>query len=73
MDDDILYPKDLFEKMLKCYKKMGGKNPISFGKKSSDWHINGITINSHYGAGSVTKYKYFGCIILSLNASFYYI
>ena len=45
--------------MLKCYKKMGGKNPISFGKKSSDWHINGITINSHYGAGSVTKYKYF--------------
>lgn len=46
VDDDILYPNDLIENMLKCYKKEGGKNPMSFGRKSSDWHINGITINN---------------------------
>jgi hypothetical protein len=59
VDDDILYPNDLIENMLKCYKKMGGRNPMSFGKKRSDWNINGITINSHYGAGSIIKYKFF--------------
>ena len=59
VDDDILYPNDLFKNMLKCYNKMGGKNPISFGKNGSDWNINGTIIHSHYGAGSIIKYKYF--------------
>ena len=30
-----------------------------FGEKNSDWNINGITINSHYGAGSIIKQKFF--------------
>ncbi len=59
VDDDILYPNDLFENMLKCYKKLGGNNPVSFGTKSSDWNINGKIINSHYGRGSIVSYKYF--------------
>ena len=59
VDDDILYPKNLIKNMLKCYNKIGRKNPVSFGKKSSDWNISGTIINSHYGAGSIVKYKYF--------------
>ena len=59
IDDDILYPKDMIENMIKCYKKLGGKNPVSFGTSSSDWNINGKIIHSHYGAGSIVKYKYF--------------
>ena len=59
VDDDIIYPNDSIEKMLKCYNRLGGKNPVSFGQQSSDWNINGTTINTHYGAGSIVKYKYF--------------
>ena len=59
VDDDILYPNDLFENMLKCYKKLGGNNPVSFGTRSSDWNINGKIIHSHYGGGSIVSYKYF--------------
>lgn len=59
VDDDILYPNDLLENMLKCYKKLGGNNPVSFGTKSSDWNINGKIIHSHYGGGSIVSYKYF--------------
>ncbi len=33
---------------------------MSFGAKSSDWKIGKIKINSHYGAGSIVKYEYFG-------------
>lgn len=44
VDDDILFPNDLFENMLKCYKKLGRNNPVSFGTKSSDWNINGNII-----------------------------
>jgi hypothetical protein len=59
VDDDILYPKNLFEKMLKCYKKLGKNNPVSFGPECSDWNISGKIINSHYGGGSIVSYKYF--------------
>ena len=45
--------------MLKCYNKSGKKNPISFGTKFSDWHINGTVINAHFGAGSLVKYEFF--------------
>ena len=59
VDDDIFYPNDLIENMLKCYKKLGGNNPVSFGRKDTDWKINGKIINSHYGGGSIVSYKYF--------------
>ena len=59
VDDDIFYPNDVIENMLKCYKKLGGNNPVSFGPKDTDWKINGKIINSHYGGGSIVRYKYF--------------
>ena len=59
-DDDVLYPYDFIEKILKLYIKNGSNKPMSFGAKSSDWKIRKIKINSHYGAGSIVKYKYFG-------------
>ena len=59
VDDDILYPKNLFVKMIKCYNKLGKKNPVSFGSKYSDWKINGKIINSHYGRATIVKSKYF--------------
>lgn len=59
VDDDIIYPKNLFKKMFKCFRKEGGNNPMSFGQYYSDWNINGTIIHSHYGAGSIVSYKYF--------------
>ena len=59
VDDDILYPYNSIENMLKCYKKYGGNIPVSFGPKSTDWNIKGKYIHSHYGAGSIVKYKYY--------------
>lgn len=59
LDDDILYPNNLFENMLKCYKLLGGNNPVSFGKQTSDWIIDGKYLYSHYGGGSVVKYNYY--------------
>lgn len=59
VDDDVLYPKNLIEKMLNCYNKLGRNNPVSFGNKRSDWNINGKIIHSHYGPGSIVKYTYF--------------
>ena len=59
VDDDILYPRDMLEKMLNCYKKYGSRYPVSFGGPNSDWNINGHLIYSHFGAGSIVKYKYF--------------
>ena len=63
VDDDIFYPNDVIENMLKCYKKLGGNNPVSFGRKDTDWKINGKIINSHYGGGSIVSYKYYIIII----------
>ena len=59
-DDDVLYPYDFIEKILKLYIKNGANKPMSFGSKYSDWKIRNIKINSHYGAGSIVKYEYFG-------------
>ena len=59
-DDDVLYPYDFIEKILKLYIKNGSNKPMSFGSKYSDWKIGNIKINSHYGAGSIVKYEYFG-------------
>lgn len=59
VDDDVLYPKDVIEKMVNCYKKLGGNNPVSFGNKNTDWIINGKIIGSHFGPGTILKYKFF--------------
>ena len=58
-DDDILYPFDFIENILKFYIKNGSNKPMSFGSKYSDWKIGKLKINSHYGAGSIVKYEYF--------------
>jgi hypothetical protein len=60
VDDDISYPKNTIEEMLKCYNKYGGRNPVSFGGKVSDWNIDGTILHSHFGPGTIVKYKYFG-------------
>ena len=49
----------MIEKMLNCYKKLGRNNPVSFGNKRNDWKINGKIISSHYGAGTIVKYRFF--------------
>ena len=60
-DDDILYPKDLIENVIQAYINDGAWRPLSFGSYHSDWKINdNIKINSHYGACSIVKFKYFG-------------
>ena len=59
VDDDVLYPRNTFEKMINCYKSLGANKPVSFGTKSTDWKLNGKIIYSHFGAGSIVKYKYF--------------
>ncbi len=59
VDDDILYPNNMIANIIKHYKKLGRNNPISYGGPTSDWNINGTIIFSHYGGGSVIKYKYF--------------
>jgi hypothetical protein len=59
IDDDIIYPFDLIENVIKNYIKYGYNRPMSFGSKTSDWIINKKRINSHYGACSIVKYKFF--------------
>lgn len=59
LDDDILYPNNVFENMLNCYYSLGGNNPVSFGTNSSDWIFNDTIIYSHFGGGSIVKYKFF--------------
>ena len=71
VDDDIFYPNDLIQKMMECYKKLGGNNPVSFGMKTSDWIINGKIIHTHYGRGSVVSYKYFNLFIKNIIEKLY--
>ena len=59
VDDDILYPNNLFEQMIKCFNKYGRNNPVSFGSQTSDWIINGKIICSHYGRATIVKSNYF--------------
>ena len=59
VDDDILYPNNLFEQMIKCFNKYGRNNPVSFGSQTSDWIINGKIISSHYGRATIVKSNYF--------------
>ena len=72
VDDDIVYPYDCIEKMIKYYYKLGGKNPVSFGPKCTDWDINGTIINSHFGAGSIVKYEFFNNPFSLLRFSLFY-
>lgn len=60
IDDDVLYPLDFIENILCEYKKYGCKMPMSFGGVQSDWKINNQYIYSHYGAGSIVKYEFYG-------------
>ena len=59
IDDDIIYPFDLLENVIKNFIKFGSNKPMSFGSKYSDWLINKTRINSHYGACSIVKYEFF--------------
>lgn len=59
IDDDIIYPFDLIENILKNFIKFGSNKPMSFGNKYSDWIINKTRINSHFGACSIVKYEFF--------------
>ena len=73
VDDDITYPYDCIEKMIKCYYKLGGNNPVSFGTNSSDWNITGKIIGSHFGGGSLVKYKFFNNLFFLLILLSYYL
>lgn len=59
IDDDIIYPFDLVENVIKNFIKFGSNNPMSFGSIYSDWIINKKRIYSHYGACSIVKYEFF--------------
>ena len=59
VDDDIIYPYDLIENVIKNFIKFGSNKPMSFGNKYSDWIINKTRINSHYGGCSIVKYEFF--------------
>ncbi len=67
VDDDVIYPNNLIEKVIFQYKKYGSNNPMSFGGKKSDWKFikkknnssKKIRIGTHYGACSIVKYDFF--------------
>ena len=58
-DDDVLYPYDMIETILKEFKRNGENNPMSFAGYLADWQINNTRIHSHYGACSLVKYKFY--------------
>jgi len=67
VDDDVIYPNDMIEKVIFQFKKYGSNNPMSFGGKNTDWKFikkkknsfKRIRIGSHYGACSIVKYEFF--------------
>ena len=59
IDDDVIYPYDLIENIIKNFIKFGSNKPMSFGNKNSDWIINETRINSHYGPCTIVKYEFF--------------
>ena len=59
IDDDVIYPYDLIENIIKNFIKFGSNKPMSFGNKYSDWIINETRINSHYGPCTIVKYEFF--------------
>jgi hypothetical protein len=59
IDDDVIYPFDLIENIIKNFIKFGSNKPMSFGNIYSDWIINKTRINSHFGACSIVKYEFF--------------
>ena len=58
-DDDIIYPFDLIENVIKNFIKFGSNKPMSFGSKYTDWIINKTRINSHFGPCTIVKYEFF--------------
>ena len=59
IDDDVIYPFDLIENVIKNFIKFGSNKPMSFGNEYSDWIINNKRINSHFGPCSIVKYEFF--------------
>ena len=59
IDDDVIYPFDLIENVIKNFIKFGSNKPMSFGNKFSDWIINNTRINSHFGPCTIVKYEFF--------------
>ena len=59
IDDDVIYPFDLIENVIKNFIKFGSNKPMSFGNKYSDWIINNTRINSHFGPCTIVKYEFF--------------
>jgi hypothetical protein len=59
VDDDIIYPFDLIENVIKNFIKFGSNKPMSFGNKYSDWIINKTRISSHFGPCTIVKYEFF--------------
>jgi hypothetical protein len=59
IDDDVIYPFDLVENVIKNFIKFGANKPMSFDCKSSDWFINKTRMYSHFGACTIVKYEFF--------------
>ena len=67
VDDDVLYPKFLIEKMIKEFRRKGSKSPMSFGGKQTDWWVSKYhKIPAHYGACSIVKFVFFKYKLLEL-------
>jgi hypothetical protein len=59
IDDDVIYPFDLVENVIKNFIKFGANKPMSFDSKYSDWIINKTRMYSHFGACTIVKYEFF--------------
>ena len=35
--NDVIYPNDMIENIIKLYRKYDSKSPMSFGGRNSDW------------------------------------
>ncbi len=74
VDDDVIYPNDMIEKVITLFRKYGSKFPISFGGRETDWKFikkkknsfKKIRISSHYGACSIVKYNFFKSKLMEL-------
>ena len=67
VDDDVLYPNFVIEKIIKEFRRRGSRYPMSFGGRPTDWYVNKYyKISSHYGACSIVKFDFFKYKLLEL-------
>ena len=56
INDDILYPYDMFDNVLREFKKIREKNPMCFGELFAFW--SGLKIYSNLEPCNTVKYQF---------------